>query len=185
MSDFLLQQHSLYLQQGSPRSLSFPCLCGFCTVEKSLHLIMPLKMGVADTTSDYTRGSCCQGGRGKWKGGDKTPCCPTEYGCQEGIFIWDSSSKKEAWERRKAMNRNNLRETRQNINLSHIPSKHFAFIIAVEHVCFLCHRVNGSERRAKPAWLGTEARRNCASSDQFNLLKMSREPFLQWGTFYN
>lgn len=185
MSNLLLQQHSLYLQQRSPLSLSFPYLCGFFTVEKSLDLIMPLKMGVADTVSNYTRGSCCQGWRGKWKGGDKTLCCPMEYGCQEGIFIWDSSSKKEAWERRKAMNRNNLRETRQNSNLSHIPSKYFAFVIAVEHICFLCHGVNGSERRAEPAWLCREASHNSASSDQFNLLKTSREPFLQWGTFYN
>lgn len=63
-------------------------------------------MGVADTLSVYTRGSGCQSGRGRGKGGDEILHCPTGYVCQQGIFIWDGSSKREAWEMRKATNRN-------------------------------------------------------------------------------
>lgn len=72
-------------------------------------------MGVPDTISIYTRGSCCQSRRGRWEGGDEIPYCPAEYGCQDRIFIRDSSSKEKGMGNEKGNEEEHETETRQNI----------------------------------------------------------------------
>lgn len=114
---------------------------------------MPLTVGVAETLFFSTRGCCCQSGRGRQKGGDEILHCPTEYTCQVGIFIWDSSSKRETWEMRKAKNSNTWERQENTLNSSQISSNYFAFITIFTHVCFVCPRdtvwVRGEQKQAK------------------------------------